>query len=553
MFCKFCGKELDENSSVCPGCGQDNNPAKAAKAPKKKLSPVKLVISITAVVLLLAVLVGVVYYGVTGGFTPKANDLFYKENYSVDADQVAANHDKIVATMGDYSLTNGQLQVFYWMQVYDFLSYYGYYATYMGLDYTQPLETQIFDSETGKNWQQYFLETALTSWRQYQALYTEAEKAGYQLDDEQQQYIDTLAASLEEMAISNSFANAAAMLQADMGPGITVDDYVYYVKLYQTGNLYFSSLVDEMKATDEEIETYFTENADSLASSYSITKESGKLYDVRNILIKPEGGTKDDSGNTVYSEDEWEACRQAAQDIYDAWLAGEMTEDTFSALATDNSKDSNASSGGLYSDLDGSSMTEVDVRHILIMPEGGTKDENNNTTYSDDEWEACRQAAQDIYDAWLAGEMTEDSFIAAAKEYSEDGNKDDGGLYTNVYVGQMVAEFEDWCFDESRQYGDHGLIKTKFGYHIMFFVRSDNAFDSWIADESRAAGDTTMVLTDDGYQILYFVDSEEGWIRYSREGVLSDKATDALKSIVEPYVLNTDYKKIAIGAADLSA
>lgn len=472
MFCKFCGKELDENSSVCPGCGQDNNPAKAAKAPKKKLSPVKLVISITAVVLLLAVLVGVVYYGVTGGFTPKANDLFYKENYSVDADQVAANHDKIVATMGDYSLTNGQLQVFYWMQVYDFLSYYGYYATYMGLDYTQPLETQIFDSETGKNWQQYFLETALTSWRQYQALYTEAEKAGYQLDDEQQQYIDTLAASLEEMAISNSFANAAAMLQADMGPGITVDDYVYYVKLYQTGNLYFSSLVDEMKATDEEIETYFTENADSLASSYSITKESGKLYDVRNILIKPEGGTKDDSGNTVYSEDEWEACRQAAQDIYDAWLAGDMTED---------------------------------------------------------------------------------SFIAAAKEYSEDGNKDDGGLYTNVYVGQMVAEFEDWCFDESRQYGDHGLIKTKFGYHIMFFVRSDNAFDSWIADESRAAGDTTMVLTDDGYQILYFVDSEEGWIRYSREGVLSDKATDALKSIVEPFVLNTDYKKIAIGAADLSA
>ena len=36
----------------------------------------------------------------------------------------------------------------------------------------------------------------------------------------------------------------------------------------------------------------------------------------------------------------------------------------------------------------------------------------------------------------------------------------------------MVEPFEQWCFDESRQYGDTGLVRTSYGYHIMFFVDS---------------------------------------------------------------------------------
>ena len=35
--------------------------------------------------------------------------------------------------------------------------------------------------------------------------------------------------------------------------------------------------------------------------------------------------------------------------------------------------------------------------------------------------------------------------------------------------GQMVTEFNDWCFDESRQPGDTGIVKTSYGYHIMYF------------------------------------------------------------------------------------
>ena len=54
-----------------------------------------------------------------------------------------------------------------------------------------------------------------------------------------------------------------------------------------------------------------------------------------------------------------------------------------------------------------------------------------------------------------------------------------GGLYTDIYVGQMVEPFETWCFDASRQYGDTGLVKTDYGYHIMYFVASHEV---WVAN-----------------------------------------------------------------------
>ena len=33
----------------------------------------------------------------------------------------------------------------------------------------------------------------------------------------------------------------------------------------------------------------------------------------------------------------------------------------------------------------------------------------------------------------------------------------------------MVTEFNDWCFADGRAVGDSGIVKTSYGYHIMFF------------------------------------------------------------------------------------
>ena len=108
----------------------------------------------------------------------------------------------------------------------------------------------------------------------------------------------------------------------------------------------------------------------------------------------------------------------------------------------------------------------VSIRHILIQPEG---EQDENGDYSDEAWAAAEQKANEILQEWEAGDKTEERFGELAQTYSADGSASSGGLYENVYPGQMVTEFNDWCFEDGRNVGDYGLVKTVYGYHIIYF------------------------------------------------------------------------------------
>ncbi|MBR4972628.1 MAG: peptidylprolyl isomerase, partial [Oscillospiraceae bacterium] len=112
------------------------------------------------------------------------------------------------------------------------------------------------------------------------------------------------------------------------------------------------------------------------------------------------------------------------------------------------------------------------VRHLLVAFEGGKYNSTTGTTtYTDAEKEKARTEAMKLKLEFEAGEMSEEAFAKLATEKTKDtGSKENGGLYENVYPGQMVEAFEDWCYDESRKPGDLGLVETTYGYHIMYFV-----------------------------------------------------------------------------------
>ena len=118
------------------------------------------------------------------------------------------------------------------------------------------------------------------------------------------------------------------------------------------------------------------------------------------------------------------------------------------------------------------------VRHILISV--------SDTT--DEEAMAEAQAkAEDILAQFEAGEQTEDAFAALAQENSAD-NAEAGGLYENIYPGQKVDAFNDWCYDPARQVGDTGIVQTNYGYHVMYFCgRGDNLRDYLVESALREA------------------------------------------------------------------
>jgi len=157
----------------------------------------------------------------------------------------------------------------------------------------------------------------------------------------------------------------------------------------------------------------------------------------------------------------------------------------------------------------------VNVRHILIkLPATGEEDENGKATVTAADRAGAREKADGLLAGWQDGEATEDSFALLASENSEDpGSAGNGGLYENVYPGEMVAAFNDWCFDESRQPGDTGIVETEYGYHIMYF--------SGTAEHAH-------------------------WYEVAENDYLMQRRQDILDSVVADEELETDEGKIVI-------
>lgn len=169
---------------------------------------------------------------------------------------------------------------------------------------------------------------------------------------------------------------------------------------------------------------------------------------------------------------------------------------------------------GIYADsgITKDSGKTVDVRHILLMPEGGETGEDGYPVYTDEAWAACEAEVQKIYDEWKAGDKSEQSFHDFAVQYSQDGNAYLGGIYEDVTKGYMVETFDAWCFDEARKPGDHGLVKTPYGYHIM-----------------------------------YFVDSQELWYAHAEADLMSDMIGAKVPEAMEKYPLTVDFSVIKLG------
>ena len=438
MNCKKCNAELVQGSTICPECGADNAKAK---------SNVGLIVLLAVCCVIVGALVAVLVMNLAqpgepvasnpAATTTAATEPLELKSYTVSDDVAIENADVVVATAGEYELTVGELQVFYWNSVYDFLNQYSMYLSYFGLDYTKPLDEQVYDQEKGTTWQEYFLDAAINTWHRYTVITHMADEAEFQLSDDIKTYFDTLPQDMEKWAEQYKYDSVQAMISHDFGAAATYENYEEYLRLYYYSYEFFGSEYDAIEVTDADIEKYYTDNEGELT----------------------EQGYGKDAGNSV------------------------------------------------------------DVRHVLIKPEGGTTDENNVTTYTDDEWEAARVKAQSLLDAWLAGEATEEAFAQMAKANSADGNASEGGIYKDITSKtNFVPEFLNWCMDSSRKVGDSGLVKTQYGYHIMYFSATEP---------------------------IWYVNSENGF----RADVMNGRIDEVTKN----FELKTDYDKIVLSFVNLAA
>lgn len=416
---------------------------------------------------------------------------------------------------------------YYYQTAYrNFVNSNSYLVSYFGLDTSAPLKSQEINesaaamlgielpgadadpaegdasaedgenTSTGITWHDYFLDQAIDSMTIIQTALKAADAEGFQAPaGVQAQYDDNMAALKSAAAASG--VSVSQYLKGTFGSGVTEKIYGEQLMRGFRYNAYADAHQDSLTYSDSELEEVYNEQRSSFDHvSYEISTISGDA---------PSGTDAD--GNTVDPTEEesaaaLEAAREIAQALLDGVNAGgelytlvDDYEDATYAENTEASYDGSVVSEWLYDsarkDGDAAVLEDgtlqnvvifhdrfrdeeptIDVRHILVPLGTGTLTEGE-AGYEEEQAQLKADAhakAEELLAQWQSGEATEESFAALAlKESTDGGSKYNGGLYTEVAQGNMVTEFNDWCFDASRQKGDTGVVDTSYGSHVMYF------------------------------------------------------------------------------------
>lgn len=491
--------------------GQSPKQLKAAEQKKQKKK--RAIRSIIAIVLVLAVGIGCLY-----GLVIRPN---------------AMPRKTIALRTGEHDLSAVQFGYYYYDAINSFYQNYGSYINYVMSDPSMPIDQQIYDEETGKTWADYFMESAAESAKYDYAAYDAAVAAGYTLSAEGEQSIQDSLNDLEEHVKEDGYKSLNAYFSEVYGKGSSKASYIEYQRLHMTASEYAQKVDAERVYTDEQIQAKDDENP----AVYSNVTYRSYYLSASNFL--PEDDASEDDEETEEDTEAEEAkkaealeqARKAAQEMADASEKNEgkfiemaMELATESAKQTYENPDATLHTGDTYDDVnallkdwlyddarqegdvstfadgdsgyyvvyylstDDNNYNTVNVRHILIAPEADedSDEDGANDAVSDAADASAKAEAEQILADWKAGEATEDSFAALATEKSSDSPE--GGLYENVYHGRMVEEFNDWCFDPARKTGDTDIVKTTYGYHIMYFIgQGDNYRRTQIVSDLKQA------------------------------------------------------------------
>lgn len=392
---------------------------------------------------------------------------------------------------------------------YLFNSYYSNYrdyAAYQGLDVTKSLKEQYYNQEENVTWFDYFMEMTTQYLNQLLVLCEAAYADGVKLEEADMESVNTTLNSINEAA-QTAGMEVDEYITKNFGEGVNKADMEEYLKLTAIANKYYNKVMDSLTYTDEDYEKYYQANkasysyadfrrfnfsyGDSSENSLS-EKETKDLKDkakayaedlskcktdkefsdyvTRYLTENPELVAGED-GKTPTGSDLTEAVKKAVEDTVHTRYAYEVTSAAGKWIFDverangDSTVIENANSYTVLLINKAAYRDETatqNVRHILFLAQ---------STDSQEVQKAALDKANAVYEEWKQGDKTEESFAKLATQYTEDtASAPDGGLYTDVTEGKMVPEFNDWIFSDKRKPGDTEIIKTTYGYHLMYYV-----------------------------------------------------------------------------------
>lgn len=500
---------------------------------KKKKLPIKYILIALAAVIVIAIVAvfGVRYFTVPNG----------KEGNKANPASVVATVDGTKVSLGMYNLYFSSI-----VNQYEQYANYGYYNLDTNSDYSTQYTTDKDGNEI--SWLELFEKEAMDQVKTYTAYWNAAKKEGITLSQTQQDIIDEQIENLKTSA-SEKEQSLNEYISDTFGEYCTEDTVRLYMEQYYIAANYTGKFTIDNPVTDEEISAYYDEhkgdylqiNFSYIAIEYDSSTDEAKaesektleeymakitdrqsiidlvpiVYkdyidnDIQSYLEYNQTATKDDALKEITAsyEQNVDASIYANQSPFDDETNDWLFDENQPVGSLNRYVDSEA--GYAYIILKTEQPTRLEdenyaVRHILIQPEADddtpTDEATGKPIYTDEQWAAAEEQANKILDDYNNGDKTEYAFALLAEEYTTDtastsagSSNAFGGLYEAVALGEMVPEFEDWATDKSRVYGDTGIVKSDYGYHIMFFIYDRPSFEAQVITDARKAKLDSMI------------------------------------------------------------
>lgn len=445
--------------------------------------------------------------------------------YTVPNSNEKMNPGNVVMTVGNTDVSVGMYNFYYQNIAKQYVQYAsnGYYD----IDLSKDFSTQYTTDDDGNeiSWQDRFKENTTELIKKNTIYYQKGIESGITLTDAQKEMIETQLDNIKNAASSANLGVNEYIAQT-YGDNCGLETLRKYLEQNYISSVYYYQQQIKLRPSEDELNAYFKENENDykscsyaiLEAEYDTSSDATKKAAVDNAKAAIAKITDEDSMKALIPE----FCSDLISkyisagyftnesDAVDAF-AGAMdstsvksdVESNFGEDIADWMFNTDTAVGSLnyYADenagviyiimktsqpaLDSDSASKVySVRHILVIPESGDDDSSSSSSsstatkkYTEEEWAAALEKANSILDEYNKGDKTELSFAELAEKYTDDTSSTSvnmnnmyGGGIMDTQLGQMVSDFENWAIDSSRKYGDVEIVKSSYGYHIMFFI-----------------------------------------------------------------------------------
>ena len=467
-----------------------------------------------------------------------------------------ATHETYVVINGE-KVNKVEFDYVYNTSKNNYITQYGSYLSYFGLDTSKDLSTQMYSDTL--TWKDYFEQNAVESLKQNKALMAEAKAAGFTYDttDEYNTFKETIKTSAAAAGVSDK-----EYVRSIYGSYATMGRIEEYVKNDMVMNAYYQKLQEDNAPSDDEIQSYYEENKATYDSvDYRLTTieadlptEPTELADPAEETAADTTGTTDGTAATDTTQDTTYQPSDAeiAKAMEDAKVLADDAEQTVAkdGEAHENEKKSSVNyliSDWLFDDARKAGDTTVitnDNSHCyyVVAFEKRYLDETPSADVrviipTED------KTGEEILEEWKNGAATEDSFAELCKKYTQDTSAvENGGLFEQVTKTGMTEELSNWIFDSSRQAGDTVAITVSDTTYVLYYIGQDqpewkiNIKNTLVSDTmSQHVQDITADVT---------VEDPKGKLNYlkvqAEESAAAETATAETQEITEEQTAATE-------------